>query len=326
MPATSPRVLQTLGENCFYAFSAPTNTPYEFENTPDGHEIAMALARALCQGNALPLHPPQRGRRVVLSGHLGLRPVGLPGTRPRGDRGLPLAAQGLDGQGRGAGPAQVGAAEADRILHERLDQCYVSRSPMWMPGVSPSMIGWTHARELKARMTISLPGARFGGMLVYPRYLTLEFRFMRFLRAVVLEACKEIQARKEGRTEGQVQVVTPDDEARRENDRAVLPEVFPTAAIGLQHRAGRRRPQLERHRFAAPFIGVMKSRTAHRGFVDGFAALIVSGARQAMSMASRCAIALSALVGRQAAILGDTNGPEVPSCPTGVQLTALPEA
>ena len=57
------------------------------------------------------------------------------------------------------------------------------------------MIGWTHARELKARMTISLPGARFGGMLVYPRYLTLEFRFMRFLRTVVLEACKEILAR-----------------------------------------------------------------------------------------------------------------------------------
>ena len=66
---------------------------------------------------------------------------------------------------------------------------------MWMPGVSLSMIGWTHARELKSRMTISLPGARFGGMLVYPRYLTLEFRFLRFLRAVVLEACKEIQAR-----------------------------------------------------------------------------------------------------------------------------------
>ena len=49
-------------------------------------------------------------------------------------------------------------------------------------------------------------------MLVYPRYLTLEFRFMRFLRAVVLEACKEIQARREGRTEGQVQIIPPEDE------------------------------------------------------------------------------------------------------------------
>ena len=92
-------------------------------------------------------------------------------------------------------------AEAERrarpigFVYERLDQCHVTRSPMWMPGVILCMVGWTHARELKARMTIGLPGARFGGMLVYPRYLTLEFRFMRFLRAVVLEACKEIQAR-----------------------------------------------------------------------------------------------------------------------------------
>ena len=61
-------------------------------------------------------------------------------------------------------------------------------------------------------MTVSLPGARFGGMLVYPRYLTLEFRFLRFVRAVVLEACNEIQARREGRTEGRVQLVLPEDE------------------------------------------------------------------------------------------------------------------
>src|SRR5262249_8149127 len=100
----------------------------------------------------------------------------------------------------------------DRILHERLDQCYVTRSPMWMPGTILGMIGWTHARELKARMTIGLPGARFGGMLVYPRYMTLEFRFMRFLRAVVLGACKELLGRGAGRAEGEVQLVLPAEE------------------------------------------------------------------------------------------------------------------
>jgi hypothetical protein len=65
-------------------------------------------------------------------------------------------------------------------------------------------------------MTISLPGARFGGMLVYPHYQTLEFRFMRFLRAVVLEACEEFQARKQGRSKGQVELVLPADERRLE--------------------------------------------------------------------------------------------------------------
>jgi hypothetical protein len=49
-------------------------------------------------------------------------------------------------------------------------------------------------------------------MLVYPRYVTLEFRFMRFLHAVVLGACKELQARRVGRTEGQVQLMLPDGE------------------------------------------------------------------------------------------------------------------
>jgi hypothetical protein len=115
-------------------------------------------------------------------------------------------------RGEVEGQPKLSVAEADRIVHERLDQCHVTRSPMWMPGVILCMVGWTHARELKARMTIGLPGARFGGMLVYPRYLTLEFRFMRFLRAVVLEACKEVQARAEGRTEGQVQLVLPEDQ------------------------------------------------------------------------------------------------------------------
>ena len=115
------RMIHTLGENCFYAFSAPTNTPYESKNTPDGHAIAAAVAKALCHGRSHPLS--MVARRDLVHGRLD--------TRPRA----------------------------------------------------------------QARMTIGLPGAaRFGGMLVYPRYLTLEFRFMRFLRAVVLEACKEVQA------------------------------------------------------------------------------------------------------------------------------------
>ena len=201
------------GRNCFYAFSAPTNTPYEFENTPDGHALAVAIAGALCRGTlCLYIRPNEEGvsyyrdtwgfGELVYQKHaveeIAAFRAQLKGWMMRGE---------VEGQPR------LTAAEADRILHERLDQCYVTRSPMWMPGTILGMIGWTHARELKARMTIGLPGARFGGMLVYPRYLTLEFRFMRFLRAVVLEACKELLASRDGRTEGQVQLVLPDDES-----------------------------------------------------------------------------------------------------------------
>lgn len=214
------RALQTLGENCFYAFTAPTNTPYEFENTPEGHEIALSLARALCRGAlCLYIRPSEEGvsyyRDTWGYGQL----VYTEHARVELEAFRSLLGNWMV-KGEVPGQPRLAAAEANRILHERLDQCYVSRSPMWMPGVSLSMIGWTHDRELKARMTISLPGARFGGMLVYPPYLTLEFRFMRFLRAVVLEACKEIQSGKEGQTAGQVQVARPVGEGRlRELER-----------------------------------------------------------------------------------------------------------
>jgi hypothetical protein len=206
------RVLHTLGEHCFYAFSAPTNTPYEFENTPDGHAIAVAIAKALVKGTlCLYIRPNEEGvsyyRDTWNYGQLVYQKHAI-------EEIAAFRAQLRSWMVRGEveGQPKMSVVEADRILYERLDQCYVTRSPMWMPGVSLSMIGWTYARELKARMTISLPGGRFGGMLVYPRYQTLEFRFMRFLRAVVLEGCKEIQARAEGRTEGQVQLIPPEDE------------------------------------------------------------------------------------------------------------------
>jgi hypothetical protein len=206
------RVLHTLGENCFYAFTAPTNTPYEFENTRDGHEIAVAIAKAICQGTlCLYIRPNEEGvsyyRDTWGFGELVYQDHAV-------EEMAAFRAQLKNWMVRGQveGQPKLSGSEADRILHERLDQCYVTRSPMWMPGTILGMIGWTHARELKARVTIGLPGARFGGMLVYPRYVTLEFRFMRFLHAVVLGACKELLARRDGRTEGEVQLVLPVEE------------------------------------------------------------------------------------------------------------------
>ena len=176
------RMLHTLGENCFYAFSAPTNTPYEFENTPDGHAIAAAIAGAVCKGTlCLYIRPNEEGvsyyRDTWSYGQLVYQKDAI--EEMAAFRSL---LKGWMIRGEVEGQPKMSVAEADRIVHERLDQCHVTRSPMWMPGVILCMVGWTHARELKARMTIGLPGARFGGMLVYPRYLTLEFRFMRFVR------------------------------------------------------------------------------------------------------------------------------------------------
>ena len=56
------RLLHTLGEHCFYAFTAPTNTPYEFENTPEGHGLEVAIAKAICKGTlCLYIRPTEEG-------------------------------------------------------------------------------------------------------------------------------------------------------------------------------------------------------------------------------------------------------------------------
>ena len=68
------RLLQTLGENCFYAFSAPTNTPYEFENTPDGHEIAAGHRPGpLSRGHSASTSAPTRKecRTIATPGSYG---------------------------------------------------------------------------------------------------------------------------------------------------------------------------------------------------------------------------------------------------------------
>ena len=206
------RVLRTLGEDCFYAFSAPTNTPYEFEDTRDGRAIATAIAQALCQGALCLYVRPNEEAVSYYRDTWGFGELVYQKHAVEEFTAFRALLKTWMVRGEVEGQPQWSTTDADRVLRERLDQCFVSRSPMWMPGTILGMIGWTHARELKARMTIGLPGARFGGMLVYPRYLTLEFRFMRFLRAVVLEACKELQLHREGRTGGHVELVLPDDE------------------------------------------------------------------------------------------------------------------
>jgi hypothetical protein len=96
------RVLHTLGENCFYAFSAPTNTPYEFENTPDGHAIALAIAQAIVKGTlCLYIRPNEEGISYYRD------TWGYGQLVHRGDGGLPRPAQRLDGAGGNRGPAEV---------------------------------------------------------------------------------------------------------------------------------------------------------------------------------------------------------------------------
>ena len=82
--------------------------------------------------------------------------------------------------------------DSDRLIYERLAQCYITSSPMWMPGVGLGILGWSDPTDLKTRVTISLPGGKFGGVLTFPLQSALEFRFARVLSVVVSAACAEL--------------------------------------------------------------------------------------------------------------------------------------
>ena len=74
-------------------------------------------------------------------------------------------------------------------VRTHLLQCTIDRCPMWMPGFALAMIGWVAHGEVRTAMTLSLPGRHFGqGVLTYPQYYTLPFRYVRFCRKLCEQA------------------------------------------------------------------------------------------------------------------------------------------
>ena len=216
-----PRVLDTLGKHCFFIFVSCTTSPYEMEadafevseteeeSRAEGRAIARAIVRALLNGTlCLYIRPTVRGVRYYQKwGYQNIVTYEESLTEINQFR-YKIKEMLVNGA---TGPA-VSVEEAERIVHENLEQCYVHTSPMWMPGVGLSMAGKLHDRALKVKMMISLPGGRFGGILAYPRYDQLEERFGHFVRWVVLEACKDIKNYKNNDTKrNQVQLVLPDE-------------------------------------------------------------------------------------------------------------------
>ena len=206
------KVLSTLGEHCWFAFSGCMVSPFEFEDNEEGRAIVRALAKAICRGAlCLYIRPTDEGLSYYEQTWGYAQAVHFQESTSQIEA-FRQSIKRLMIRGEVEDMPKITSASADRLLYERLDQCYVTRSPMWMPGVGLIMIGWYHERQVKSRMAITLPGGQFGGVLIYPSYMPLEFRFTRFLRKVVSDACLEVQARKEGQSNGNVQLVMPEPE------------------------------------------------------------------------------------------------------------------
>ena len=186
-------LIRGLGENCFFAFSSCTTSPYEFEDIKPGNPLAEEMAQALFRGALLLYIRPTAKGMEYYEGTWGYGRVVRFEEAKNEVRAFRKFVEDKLVAGAPSLP-RMAAEEAKAWLHARLSQCYIHRSPMWMPGVGLGMAGWTQARDIKARMTISLPGGLFGGVLVYPQYYPLEYRFGRVLRLVVRMACEELEA------------------------------------------------------------------------------------------------------------------------------------
>lgn len=209
-------VLDTLGEGSFFAFSSSTTSPFEFEKTPEGRNIALSVAQAISRGVlCLYIRPTAKGVAYYTRSWGYGRVVEYEEAVKEMKNFRSLVKNDLM---RGVGDRKIPPAEAERLVYERLDQCYVDRSPMWLPGVGLSMFGQFRSRELTARVAISLPGGRFGGVLLYPQYYALEFRFGRFLRKVVVDAYRDLKASREDTPDGRVHLLVT-KEHRRSTER-----------------------------------------------------------------------------------------------------------
>lgn len=211
-------VLDALEEGGFFAFSACTSSPYEFEKTDEGRAVSLTIAAAINRGVlCLYIRPTEKGGAYYTRRWAYGRVVKHEEAVKEMEA---FRAQVKADLQAGVGHAGPGASkrtpqDAERLVYERLDQCYVDRSPMWMPGVGLSMLGQFRAPELTARMAITLPGGKFGGLMIYPHYYLLEVRFGRFLHKVVLDACKEVKAMQQNDTLGRVQIIANSKQHQR---------------------------------------------------------------------------------------------------------------
>ena len=201
-------VLDSLQEGGFFAFSACTSSPYEFEKSEEGRKLARSIAKALVRGVlCLYIRPTAKG----VSYYTKRWGYGRVVEHDEAVKEIEnFRGQVKNDMTRGLCGEEILPEDAERLVYERMDQCYVNRSPMWLPGVGLSMFGRLRSHELTARIGISMPGSKFGGVLIYPQYYAIEFRFGRFLRKVVLDACREIKSPKNDATDGRVQLIIPE--------------------------------------------------------------------------------------------------------------------
>ena len=134
-------VIDRLGEGGFFGFSACTTSPFEFEKTREGESIALAIAQAISRGVlCLYIRPTEKGAAYYS------RKWGYGRVVDHAEAVGEIAAfrslvKEMLTKFKAVKDKKITSQEAERLVYERLDQCYVDRSPMWMPGVGLSMLG-----------------------------------------------------------------------------------------------------------------------------------------------------------------------------------------
>lgn len=192
--ALSNRLFGSLAEGTYFIFSSSTVHPLEFLAARPHDEQSAAIeanrrsmAQAVLNGCLCLYVRPSK----LVTDYYRAWEYGQLTTPQEVKRGFATFEtftinEGLR-EGRDGGP--LSAKEVRQRVRSRLFQCTIDKCPMWMPGFALAMIGWVAHEEVRTAMTLSLPGRHFGqGVLTYPLYYTLPYRYIRFCRQLCEQA------------------------------------------------------------------------------------------------------------------------------------------
>jgi hypothetical protein len=191
-------LFETLSEGTFFVYTSNTVSPFEFLSPALHSEAAQAIeatrrsvARAILNGClCLYVRPSRYATDYLRAWRYDqlMTPEEVKSGMAAFEQFVVREAM----QGAALGN-RLSEREAVERVRRHVLQCTIDKCPMWMPGFALAMIGWMSYEEVHTAMTMSLPGRRFGGILCYPPYYTLRFRYLGFCRQLCEQALARLQ-------------------------------------------------------------------------------------------------------------------------------------
>lgn len=187
------RLLECLAKGTLFIYTASTVSPLEFLDPEHDGALAKAIAatqRSMAQAVlngclCLYVRPSEKVTEYYKAWRYGQL---LEREEVVGGMAAFEAFTIRTAMERGGPHGRLTEPQARQWVRRHLLQCMVDKCPMWMPGFALALLGWVAHQEVRTAITLSLPGRHFGGILTYPPYYQLPFRYLGFCRSLCEQA------------------------------------------------------------------------------------------------------------------------------------------